>query len=192
MNIRFHSLFPVFVLASLAASAATRVTQSFDPGWKFFKGDVVGAEQSDFNDAAWRTLDVPHDWSIEGPFDEKAPTRGAGGFLPSGVAWYRKHFSLPATDALRRVFIEFDGVMQNSDVWINGHLLGHRPFGYVSFRYELTGHLALGDKATNVLTVRADTSAQLGFAPATGGDRFIRRRAGRVRYSGFEIRCRAR
>ncbi len=137
-----------------------RETLSFDPGWRFLKGDAPGAEQSTFADAAWRTLDVPHDWSIEGPFEEKAPTSGAGAFLPSGVAWYRKHFSLPARAVGRRVFIEFDGVMQNSDVWINGHLLGHRPFGYVSFCYELTDYLNLGDNATNVLAVRTDTSFQ--------------------------------
>lgn len=78
--------------------------------------------------------------------------------MPSGVAWYRKHFSLPEKDKDRCVFIDFDGVMANSDVWINGVHLGHRPFGYVSFSYELTGHLNFG--GDNVLVVRADTSAQ--------------------------------
>jgi beta-galactosidase len=141
-------------------AASVRVTQSFDADWRFLKSDAPGAEQSAFADDTWRSLSVPHDWSIEGPFDEKAATRGSGGFLPSGVAWYRKHFSLPANASAKRVFIEFDGVMQNSDVWINGHKLGHRPFGYVSFRYELTGHINFGDKSTNVLAVRTDTSAQ--------------------------------
>ena len=94
--------------------------------------------RSAFSDSNWRKLDVPHDWSIEGPFDQKNPTGAAGGFLPAGVGWYRKHFTLPESQSRRRVFIEFDGVMANSDVWINGVHLGHRPFGYVSFRYELT------------------------------------------------------
>ena len=139
---------------------ASRSTQSFDANWRFLKSDAPGAEQPAFADSTWRQLDVPHDWSIEGPFDEKAPARGAGAFLPSGVAWYRKHFSLPASEAGRRVFIQFDGVMQNSDVWLNGRLLGHRPNGYVSFHYELTDFLQFGDGKDNVLAVRTDTSAQ--------------------------------
>ena len=99
---------------------------------------------------------MPHDWSIEGPFDEKNPTGGAGAFLPAGTGWYRRHFSAPPAWDGRRVFIEFDGVMANSDVWINGEHLGRRPYGYVSFRYELTGHL----KSENVLAVRCDNSAE--------------------------------
>ena len=122
------------------------------------KGDASGAENPSFNDSAWRKLDVPHDWSIEGPFDKDNPTRGSGGFLPSGVGWYRKHFTIPADSKDKRVFIDFDGVMANSDVWINGFHLGKRPYGYVSFRYELTDHLNLG--GDNVIAVRADTSAQ--------------------------------
>jgi beta-galactosidase len=150
----------VNAMAPRPAPPAVRATQSFDADWRFLQGDAPGAGQAAFSDSSWRALDVPHDWSIAGPFDEKAPAGGAGGFLPSGVAWYRKHFTLPAGHASRRVFVEFDGVMQNSDVWINGQLLGHRPFGYVSFRYELTGHLNFGDKSANVLAVRTDTSAQ--------------------------------
>lgn len=148
------------VALSLTAADAGRVTISFDPGWLFFQGDAPGAENPAFADATWRAVNVPHDWSIEGPFDEKNPTGGGGGFLPSGVGWYRKQFTLPATDSARRVFIEFDGVMANSDVWINGFHLGKRPYGYVSFRYELTGHLNFGVKKPNVLAARADTSAE--------------------------------
>ncbi len=105
-------------------------------------------------------MNVPHDWSIEGPFEEKNPAGGAGAFLPAGVGWYRKHFTLPADYARRRVFIEFDGVMANSEVWINGRHLGKRPYGYVSFRYDLTGSLFFGENQPNVLAVRADNSAQ--------------------------------
>ena len=131
----------------------------FDSNWRFSLGDPAGAEKTTFADGDWRKLDVPHDWSIEGSFDQKNPTGPAGGFLPAGVGWYRKHFTLSASDAGRHVFIEFDGVMANSDVWINGVHLGHRPFGYVSFRYELTGHINLG-KTPNVIAVRADNSGQ--------------------------------
>src|SRR5581483_5543944 len=143
-----------------AAFAAARSTTSFDSDWRFEKGDASGAEAVEFNDSGWRTVNVPHDWSIEGPFDQKNPTGGAGGFLPAGVGWYRKHFALPASAARQRVFVEFDGVMANSDVWINGFHLGKRPYGYVSFRYELTGHLQSGPTPSNILAVRADNSGQ--------------------------------
>jgi beta-galactosidase len=145
------------VLVAAPAEPA-RVTVSFDANWRFLKADSSGAEQPQFDDRAWRKLDVPHDWSIEGPFSETNKTGGSGGFLPSGVGWYRKHFSLSKGEPGRRVFIEFDGVMQNSDVWINGFHLGHRPYGYVSFSYELTGHVNFG--GDNVIAVRADTSDQ--------------------------------
>jgi beta-galactosidase len=148
--------------ASVATTspAPSRVTMSFDTGWLFLKADAAGAEKSKFDDAAWRALDVPHDWSIEGPFNKDNPTGGAGGFLPAGVGWYRKHFNLPTSYAERRVFVDFDGVMANSDVWINGFHLGSRPYGYVSFRYELTQHLNFGEEKTNVIAVRADNSSQ--------------------------------
>jgi len=136
------------------------LTFPFDKDWRFLKSDAPGAEKPGFDDRAWRKLDLPHDWSIEGPFDEKNATGGAGGFLPAGVGWYRKHFTLAAGDAGRRVFVEFDGVMANSDVWINGDRLGKRPYGYVSFEYELTGHLKFGGQDANVLVVRADNAGQ--------------------------------
>src|SRR5882724_3998678 len=108
--------------------APAQAADNFDAGWLFLKADAPGAEQAAFADAAWRKLDLPHDWSIEGPFAETNKTGGAGAFLPSGIGWYRKHFSLAPSDATKSVSITFDGVMQNSDVWINGFHLGHRPF----------------------------------------------------------------
>jgi beta-galactosidase len=151
---------PSSAAAPTPAPVPPRTTISFDPGWQFLKDDAQGAEAPNFDDSTWRSLSVPHDWSIEGPFDEKNPTGGAGAFLPAGIGWYRKHFTLPQDDAQKRVFIDFDGVMANSDVWINGFHLGKRPYGYVSFRYELTGHLTFGDNSPNVLAVRADNSGQ--------------------------------
>ncbi|HVU36656.1 MAG TPA: glycoside hydrolase family 2 TIM barrel-domain containing protein [Opitutaceae bacterium] len=137
-----------------------RVSESFDAGWRFLKGDVPGAEQPGFDAGTWRSVTLPHDWSIEGTFSPENPAGGAGAFLPTGVAWYRKQFTLPAASEGKRVFVEFEGVMQNSDVWINGQHLGHRPYGYVSFQYELTPYLRHGPGATNVLAVRTDTSKQ--------------------------------
>ncbi len=132
--------------------------ENFDVNWLFLKADATNASQMQFDDSTWRKLNVPHDWSIEGPFAETNKTGGAGAFLPSGVAWYRKHFTLPASASNEVVRIEFDGVMQNSDVWINGFHLGHRPNGYVSFGYDLTGHLNFG--GDNVIAVRCDTTEQ--------------------------------
>jgi len=148
------------VIAS-ASMARARDILPLDDNWQFTKGDASGAEQPTFDDSQWKQVRIPHDWSIAGPFAETNLAGGAGAFLPSGVAWYRTHFSLRSTDLGRRVFVEFDGVMQNSDVWVNGFHLGHRPNGYVSFRYELPGAmLSYGGGPANVVTVCADTSAQ--------------------------------
>ncbi len=154
-------LLPIFVLAFLAISDwchASRQVISFDTAWRFFEGAAAGAEEPAFDDSQWRSLDVPHDWSIEGPFSQTNKTGGAGGFLPSGVGWYRKTFNLRTNDSAKFVWIEFDGVMENSDVWINGKHLGKRPNGYVSFKYDLTPPMNFG--GTNLLAVRADTSQQ--------------------------------
>ena len=143
---------------AIVGERSARITQSFDSDWRFTKGDPANAEKTDFDDSSWRRLDVPHDWSIEGPFDAKNPTSGSGGFLPSGVAWYRKHFTVPAAERGNRVFIDFDGVMGISDVWINGFHLGQRPSGYISVAYDLTGHISFGKD--NVIAVKADTAQQ--------------------------------
>ncbi|MGB6199734.1 MAG: sugar-binding domain-containing protein, partial [Candidatus Acidiferrales bacterium] len=141
-----------------ADSSATRTRDTFDFGWKFFKGDSPGAQRPQFPDASWRDVDLPHDWSIEGPFDEKAPSSGAGAYLPTGIGWYRKKFRVPEADRSRVTVIEFDGVYQNSEVWINGQYLGLRPYGYIPFNYDLTPHLNFGGE--NVVAVRVDNSKQ--------------------------------
>jgi len=140
------------------AGAPARIRDSFDFGWKFFKGDAPGAEQPGFADAGWRSLDVPHDWSVEGPFSPNEPSGGAGGNAPTGIGWYRKHFRVPASYQDRKVSVEFDGVYQNSEVWINGHYLGKRPFGYISFAYDVTPHLNMSGE--NVMAVKVDNSRQ--------------------------------
>lgn len=147
------------LLILLANAQQSRKIIPFDNDWKFIREDIKGAEQTDFNDAGWRSLNVPHDWSIEGPYDRNNATGRGGGYLPGGIGWYRKAFTVSETDAKQLAFIEFDGVMANSDVWINGYHLGKRPNGYSSFEYELTGHLNYGGKK-NVLAVRADNTVQ--------------------------------
>ena len=122
---------------------------AFNDEWRFWKGDAAGAEQPRFDDRRWRSLRLPHDWAIEGPFDRKAnPHTGA---LPiSGVGWYRKTFTVPDK---RHYAIEFDGAMANSKVWLNGHELGGRPYGYSSFSFDLTPYLVAPGRQ-NVLAVR--------------------------------------
>lgn len=135
-----------------------RVTTNFDKNWKFYLGDIVGAEKLSFDDNSWRTLNVPHDWSIEGNYDSNNPTQRGGGYLPAGVGWYRKCFTMSNSDTEHSVFIEFDAVMANSDIWINGHYLGHRPMGYLPINYEITKYLKFNE--VNVIAVRVDNSIQ--------------------------------
>jgi beta-galactosidase len=145
---------------SLAGSpGGTRKTENFDKGWKFNLGDVTDAQASGFDDSLWRVLDLPHDWSIEGKFSKDNPATPSGGALPGGIGWYRKTFTIPVSEKGRLAFIDFDGVYKNSEVWINGHSLGLRPYGYSSFRYELTPYLKYG-KEKNILAVKVDNSKQ--------------------------------
>lgn len=142
-----------------------RATIPFNQDWLFHYGDAPGADAAVFADAGWRSLSVPHDWSIEGPnppanpFSQAAPSTGRGGYLPSGIGWYRKHFTLSQVPAGRRVFVEFDGVMANSDVYVNGTHIGNHPYGYTSFRFDITSSVHFG-AADNVIAVRTDTSLQ--------------------------------
>ncbi|MDP4624482.1 MAG: DUF4982 domain-containing protein [Akkermansiaceae bacterium] len=143
------ALFLALVSLPLIANARTR--ESFNKGWTFQKGDAPGAESVEFDDSEWRTLNLPHDWAIEGPFDIKYNAR-SGGLPFHGTGWYRKTFTAPADLKDQLVTIEFDGAMYNAHVWINGHHLGSRPFGYIGFQFDLTSHLKPG--AENTLVVR--------------------------------------
>jgi beta-galactosidase len=155
-------VFLVAIIFSLSGSKSFAIGTGrqwllFDNNWRFNLGDVPGAEQATFNDSKWRQLDLPHDWSIEGDFDEKAATTGRGGYLPTGIGWYRKTFDLPGNSSGKIIWIEFDGVYMNSDVWINGHHLGNYPNGYMSFNYDLTPYLK---KNKNVIAVKVNNSLQ--------------------------------
>jgi len=132
---------------------------SFNQDWRFHLGEVANGQDTGLNDAQWRKLDLPHDWSIEGEFSENAPSGTGGGALPGGLGWYRKTFTVPLTAKGKLLFVEFDGVYRNSEVWINGHYLGKRPYGYISFAYELTPHLIYGG-GQNVIAVKVDNSQQ--------------------------------
>lgn len=160
LSIKVFLVTGLLCFLNLAKSfAAPQGRQRFlmDRNWKFSQTDTVGAIEYGFNDNKWRSLNLPHDWSIEGEFKENAATGGGGGYLPSGIGWYRKHFVLPVSPAGKAVWIEFDGVYMNSDVWINGHHLGHYPNGYMSFYYDISSFIKRGG---NIITVRVDNSFQ--------------------------------
>jgi beta-galactosidase len=150
------SIAPVYGRA--AAPDAPRLELSADSGWKFLLGDPKSAESPSFADASWRTLDLPHDWSIEAPPDKKNLTGPGGGFFPAGVGWYRKTFRAPADWKGKRVGVEFGGIYRNSTIFLNGHKLGVQPYGYTSFELDLTPQLSF--TSPNVLAVRVDNSAQ--------------------------------
>ena len=146
-------------LGTASAGQHTRTTENFCGGWRFHLGDVQNGESSSFDDSGWRLLDLPHDWSIEGEFNRDNPSAVSGGALPGGIGWYRKSFALPESEKARLAFVEFDGVYRKSEVWINGHYLGNRPYGYSSFEYELSPWLKYGGDV-NVLAVKVDNAEQ--------------------------------
>lgn len=158
------SRYPAPLFAEAQASEGSIAGQPrsralFDEGWKFFRGDAAGGENPSLLDRNWQTLNLPHDWSIEGPFREDNPSGPHEAYLPCGIGWYRKAFTVPASLENKYLEIEFDGVYMNSDVWLNGHHLGNRPYGYVSFAYDLTPYLRFGSDE-NLLAMRVDNSKQ--------------------------------
>jgi len=161
MKIRSFSYFFLFCFFLLNADSNGQVRSAldFNKDWKFFLGDDSTANQTGFDDGKWRKLSLPHDWSIESDFIKDAPATTQGGALPGGIGWYRKTFTLSASAKDKNVSIEFDGVYKNSEVWINGHYLGKRPNGYVSFSYDLTPFL-LPLPQKNVIAVKVDNSQQ--------------------------------
>lgn len=149
----------LFVLGCQKRTPSQRDIINFGKDWRFHLGDAEGAELAGFNDHRWRMLDVPHDWSIEGEFSRDHPATPGGGALPGGIGWYRKAFSLTEDDRDKQIFIDFDGVYQKSEVWINGNYLGMRPNGYISFRYDLTPHLRFGTEE-NIVAVKVNNQDQ--------------------------------
>ncbi len=163
----------LLISLSAAAHSQSRQIQQLDTDWRFLQSDAPDAQSPTFDDSAWKPVTLPHDWCIAGPVEENAPSRGAGGFFPTGIGWYRRTLTLPKLDPTKRTFIAFDGIMANSDVYCNGELLGHRPYGYVSFNYDLTPHLHAGK---NIIAVRVDNSQQPAsrWYPGAGINRQVR------------------
>ncbi len=152
------SLFSTGCIDNTNSGDAPRQKEKFDFDWRFSKGDFPKASEVDFDDSKWQQIDVPHDWSILDTFSKEYPTGRPGGFASGGIGWYRKDFTLNKKDVATKVSIEFGGVYENSEVWINGHFLGKRPFGYISFNYDLSPYLKYHSE--NILAVRVDNSKQ--------------------------------
>lgn len=151
-------LITLVALWAMTCGATARERINFDKGWRFALADSAQMSSPEYNDSKWRQLNLPHDWAIEGDFSASAPSGNSGGSLPGGIGWYRKTFKVGGLDKGLRFYIDFDGVYMNAKVWINGTLLGQRPYGYSSFRYDLTPYLNYGGE--NVLAVRVDNSDQ--------------------------------
>jgi len=144
----------LFVLIILSVSCSNEDTTnpvSFNDGWKFHKGDVDGAQNTDFDDISWRDITLPHDWAIEGPFDSSFNAR-SGGLPFHGVGWYRKQFDIPNTAKGKHITLHFDGAMNNAKIWLNGNMIGERPYGYIGFSVDLSPHLNYG--GTNIVAVQ--------------------------------------
>ena len=160
------------VVLSVRAADSARATFDFDANWLFSLSDPAAAMMAAFDDSGWRAIDVPHDWSIAGPFS--AQYASGTGYAPGGIGWYRKHFRLDPAQSNRLVTIEFDGIYDNSEIWINGQFVGGRPYGFSSFMCDLTPYIKWhGD---NTLAVRVDHSriADARFYTGSGIDRNIR------------------
>ncbi len=130
----------------------------FNSDWKFQLGDNPVYKDTNFNDSKWRMLSLPHDWAIEGSFDKTNPSEASGAYLPGGIGWYRKTFTLPDSFKSKKIFIQFDAIYMNSEVWINGQFLGRYPYGYSLIEYDLTGLAKPGQ--TNIMAVRVDNSLE--------------------------------
>jgi len=142
-------------LVNFPAPATARLMEDFDANWVFSRGDFTAAMSPLFDDHGWQPVTVPHDWSSDGPFT--ADYGSGNGYAPGGIGWYRKHFPLTAAQNDQVVTLEFDGVYDWSEVWVNGHFAGGRPYGYSSFQLDVTPFLKFGD-GDNVVAVRVDHS----------------------------------
>ena len=141
----------LLVCTVVQAQVSFGEAKKFNENWLFSLSDDSLSTSVSYDDSKWRKLDLPHDWSVEGQLSPSLAS--CTGYLPGGIGWYRKHFQI--TDKAARHYIYFEGAYNRSEVYLNGHLLGKRPNGYISFMYDMTPYLKEGD---NVLAVRIDHS----------------------------------
>jgi beta-galactosidase/beta-glucuronidase len=148
----------------LFAQDSSLVPVKINDNWKFQKGDFKNASATDFDDSKWRSLDLPHDWSVGEPLNQSLAS--ATGYLPGGIAWYRKTLDIPINQKGKKIFIYFEGIYRNGELFVNGVSLGMRPNGYISCQYDLTPYLKFGEK--NTLAVRVDHSKSVDSRWYTG------------------------
>ena len=158
MNKHFILFACLISFSACIAQKATRQITDFNSSWKFKLNDTTASFATSVDDSQWRTLNLPHDWSIESDFGKDFPATAGGGALPGGLGWYRKTFTVNKADKDKRIFVEFDGVYRKSEVWVNGNFVGKRPNGYISFSYDITPFVKPGQ--TNVIAVKVDNSQE--------------------------------
>ncbi|HRX11711.1 MAG TPA: beta galactosidase jelly roll domain-containing protein, partial [Draconibacterium sp.] len=149
-----------FVLVSLTIfqTAAAQVgfgqAEKINQNWKFILHDIENGEKTDLSDQSWKTVDLPHDWSVK---QQLSPTlASATGYLPGGVGWYRKQLFISKDNEDKKVYLYFEGVYNHSEVFVNGQSIGKRPNGYISFMYDATSQIKYG--VENLIAVRVDHS----------------------------------
>lgn len=153
LNLALFTFVFLLISCSNSKTETQRMSQSFNQDWTFQKGETGSESAIDFDDSTWRKLDLPHDWAIEGPFDKKHDTR-TGGLPIYGTAWYRKQFTIDVSHKAKQITIDFDGVMNNAEIYVNGNQAGERPFGYISFEVDITPYIKFGEE--NTIAVRVD------------------------------------
>ncbi len=158
-----HLVISLLILFMLSSASCLRQHDyrretNLDAGWKFHLGDIPGAEAPGYDDSQWRALDLPHDFSVEAGVKENNPSSTAGGYFEGGIGWYRKTLNIPGDYAGKTIYLFFDGVFMNGEVWVNGRKAGKRSYGYVSYYDDITSLVTPGKK--NVVAVRVDNSGQ--------------------------------
>lgn len=172
MKIKHHFISFFILITTLSSQAQQtnniRQTELFNFGWKFHLGDLKDAEKVQFDDASWKTLDLPHDFQINQPWNEKA--KGARGFKPMEIGWYRKTFKVNPDWKGKQVFIDFEGIMLTGNVWLNGEKIGGTDYGYLGFESNITKNLNFDGE--NIMAVRASTGKDGDSRWYTGGGIF--------------------
>ena len=143
-----------FAFTNLFSQVSFGEATKINSDWSFQKGDYENAKSFDFDDSKWRKLDLPHDWSIEAQLSPSLAS--AAGYLPGGIGWYRKTLNIPDNMANKKVYIYFEGIYRNGEVFVNGKSLGMRPNGFISYMYDVTPYIKFGAK--NIISVRVDHS----------------------------------
>lgn len=154
-------IFVIIIMASAwlimrTADTEPRIENTIDLNWRFTMEDDSAFSTVDFDDSGWRVLSLPHDWMIEQPVSKDNESTFYGGYYPGGIGWYRKKLELDSYEKMDQFYLAFEGVYRNAEVWINGHYLGRKKYGYIGFDYDISAHVR--KDTVNVIAVRTDCS----------------------------------